>query len=162
MRAAGIIAIIIVVVIVVVVAIFGYQQYQERQAIEDLQFEVDGVRIEDVTLETADLNFTLRVTNPSGNQATIDRTNYTVYINNISLGTGENQERVTIPAGATVLIPQPFVANNSGAAQGAWQYLTDDQLEWRIVGTAYYDTILGTVSVDYERSGTTAGALSES
>lgn len=160
MRAAAIIAAIIVVIIVAVVAITGYQQYRERQAVEELQFEVDGVSIESVDLETAHLNFTLRVTNPSGNQATIDRTNYTVYINNISLGTSENQGRVTIPAGTTVLIPQPFVANNSGAAQGAWQYLTNDQVEWRIAGTAYYDTLLGTVSVNYERNGTTPGALS--
>lgn len=157
-RLLAIIISIIVIIAVVAVAIFGYQQYQERNALKDLQFSVSGVKIDSVNLTSASLNFTLKVTNPTANQATIDRTNYTIFINNVSLGTGQNQQKVTIPAGGTVFIPQPFMASNSGAAQSAWAFLTQDTVNWKIVGTAYFDTILGTASTGYSFSGTTAGA----
>jgi LEA14-like dessication related protein len=154
----AIIVSIIVIIAVVALAIFGYQQYQERNALKDLQMSISDVKIESVNLTSASLNFTLKVTNPTTNSATIDRTNYTVFINNVSLGTGENQQKVTIPAGGTAFIPQPFMASNSGVAQGAWNYLTQDTVDWRIVGTAYFDTFLGTVSTGYDFNGTTAGA----
>ncbi|MBI0582040.1 MAG: LEA type 2 family protein [Methanomassiliicoccales archaeon] len=151
---------IIVIVAVVVVAIFGYQQVQQREALRDIQISISDVKIESVNLSSASLNFTLRITNPSTNVATLDRTEYTIFINNVSLGTGQNQGKVTIPAGGTVFIPQPFIASNRGVAQGAWAFLTQDQVSWRIVGTAFFDTFLGTVSVGYDFSGTTAGVRS--
>jgi LEA14-like dessication related protein len=158
MKKMAILISIIVIVAVVIVAIFGYQQYQQRAALREIQISISDVKIESVNLTSASLNFTLKVTNPSTQEATLDRTVYTLFINNVSLGTGENQEKVTIPAGGTVFIPQPFMASNSGVAQGAWSFLTEDQVSWRMVGTAYFDTFLGTVSTGYEFNGTTAGA----
>lgn len=146
------------IIAVVAVAIFGYQQYQERNALKNIQISVSGVKIENVNLTSASLNFTLKIVNPNNTPATIDRTNYTVFINNVSLGTGQNQQKVTIPAGGTAFIPQPFVASNIGAAQSAWAFLTQAQVQWRLVGTAYFDTFLGTVSTGYDFSGTTSGA----
>jgi LEA14-like dessication related protein len=157
MRMITIIVTVIVIIAVAIAAIFVYQQYQQRDALKDIQITITDVKIESVNLSSASLNFTLKVTNPGTNPATLDRTNYTVFINNVSLGTGENQEKVTIPAGGTVFIPQPFIASNSGAAQGAWAYLTEDEVEWKLVGTAYFDTFLGTVSTGYDYNGTTAG-----
>lgn len=157
-RPMAIAVVVIVIIAAIALSVIGYQQYREREAVKDLQFSVSEVKIESVNLTTASLNFTLRITNPSSNAATIDRTTYAVSINNISLGNGENAEKVTIPAGGTVYVPQPFTASNSGTAQGAWAYLTQDTVEWRIVGTAYFDTFLGTVSAGYDYNGTTSGA----
>lgn len=157
-RAIAIIVSVIVIIAVIAVAIFGYQQYQERNALKNIQISVSGVKIDSVNLTSASLNFTLKVTNPNTSPATLDRTNYTLYINNVSLGTGQNQQKVTIPAGGTAFIPQPFTVSNTGAAQGAWAFLTQNQVQWRLVGTVYFDTFLGTVSTGYDFSGTTAGA----
>jgi LEA14-like dessication related protein len=151
---------IIVIIAVIAVAIFGYQQYQERNALRDIQISVSGVKIESVNLTSASLNFTLKVTNPSTTPATIDRTNYTVFINNVSMGSGQNQQKVTIPAGGTVFIQQPFMASNMGVAQSAWAFLTQDTVEWKLVGTVYFDTFLGTVSTGYNFNGTTPGVRS--
>ena len=119
-----------------------------------MQIGVDSIQVEDVDLTSADLIFHLRVANPNTNAVIIDRTDYTVMINNISLGSGQNQRTVTIPAGGSVVIPQPFTVSYEGAAQSIWSYLVQGGAEYRLVGTAYFDTLLGTVGVPYSLSGT--------
>jgi LEA14-like dessication related protein len=154
LKTVTIIAIVIVVIVVVGVAIFGYQQVQQREALKNIQISVDGIKVESINLSSASLNFSLRVTNPNTNPATIDRTDYTVFINNISLGSGQNLEKVTIPAGGSVVISQPFTVSYLGAAKSAWSYITQDGVSYNLVGTAYFDSFLGTVSVPYNISGT--------
>lgn len=156
-RGITITVIVIVIIALVVVGAFGYQQYQQRESLKNVQISVDGVRVESVNLSSANLNFSLRITNPNTNAATIDRTNYTVFINNISLGSGQNIETVTIPAGGSVVISQPFTVLYSGAAKSIWSYLTQGGANWKLVGTAYFDTMLGTVGVPYDLSGTIEG-----
>ena len=132
---------------------FGYQQYRQRASLENVEIGVDSVQVTDIDLTSADLIFQLRVTNPNTNAVTIDRTDYTVIINNISLGSGQNQRTVTIPAGGSVVIPQPFTVSYEGAAQSIWSYLVQGGAEYRLVGTAYFDTLLGTVGVPYNFTG---------
>lgn len=145
------------VVALVVVGAFAFQQYQQRESLRNVQISVDGVRVESVDLTSAGLNFSLRITNPNPNAVTIDRTDYTAFINNVSLGSGENLEAVTIPAGGSAVIPQLFTVSYSGAAQSVWSYLTQGEAGYRLVGTAYFDTFLGTVGVPYDISGTLGG-----
>ncbi|MBI0583443.1 MAG: LEA type 2 family protein [Methanomassiliicoccus sp.] len=154
MRTGLIIITIIIVIILAVAGIFVYQQYQQRNALNDIKITVDGVKVEGVSLSSASLNFTLRITNPSTTAATLDRTDYTVFINNVSLGSGQNLQKVTVPAGGSVVISQPFNVSYSGAAQGVWSYITGGGGEWRMVGTAYFDSFLGTVGVPYNITGT--------
>ncbi|MDW5564141.1 MAG: LEA type 2 family protein [Methanomassiliicoccus sp.] len=146
----------IIIVVIAVVGVFGYQQFQQRDALRNIQVSVDGVSVESLNLSTAVLNVSLRFTNPTTNMATLDRTDYTLFINNVSLGTGQNLEKVNIPAGGSVVVSQPFNVSYSGAAQTAWSYLTNNVINWRLVGTAYFDTFLGTVSVPYDLTGSTS------
>jgi LEA14-like dessication related protein len=144
-----VVIVIIVVIAVAALGIFGYQQVQQREALKNIQMSVDGVKVESINLSSATLNFTLRITNPNTNAATIDRTDYTVIINNVTLGSGQNLEKVTIPAGGSVVIPQPFTVSYSGAARTVWSTITQGGADWNLVGTAYFDSFLGTVSVPY-------------
>lgn len=155
MKIITIVVIIIVVIAVAALGIFGYQQVQQRDALRNVQMSVDGVKVESVNLSSATLNFTLRVTNPNTNAATIDRTDYTVIINNVTLGNGQNLQKVTIPAGGSVVIPQPFTVSYTGAAKTVWSYITQGGADWNLVGTAYFDTFMGTVSVPYNITSTT-------
>ncbi len=157
MKRTTIAIIAIVIIILVAAGAFGYQQYQQRASLKNVQIAVDGVQVEGVNLTSASLIFSLRITNPNTNAVTIDRTDYTVFINNISLGSGQNQEKVTIPAGGSLVIPQPFNVSYSGAAQSVWSYITQGGAEYRLVGTAYFDTLLGTVGVPYDITGTLEG-----
>ncbi len=100
MKGTTIAIIAIVIIILVAAGAFGYQQYQQRASLKNVQIAVDGVQVEGVNLTSASLIFSLRITNPNTNAVTIDRTDYTGFINNISLGSGQNQEKVTIPAEA--------------------------------------------------------------
>ena len=153
MRGATIVIVAIIIIVLVVAGAFGYQQYQQRASLKNVQIGVEGVQVESVNLTSASLVFSLRITNPNTNAVTIDRTNYTVFINNISLGSGQNQQKVTIPAGGSVVISQPFNVSYTGAAQSVWSYITQGKGEYRLVGTAYFDTLLGTVGVPYDLRG---------
>ena len=158
MRRGTTIAIVAIVIIVLVAAgAFGYQQYQQRASLRNVQIGVDGVQVESANLTSASLIISLRITNPNTNAVTIDRTDYTLFINNISLGSGQNQQMVTIPAGGSAVIPQPFTVSFSGAAQSIWSYIVQGGVEYRLVGTAYFDTLLGTVGVPYDINGTLEG-----
>lgn len=152
-----IVIVVIAIIIVAAVGVWGYQQVKQREALQNIQMSVDGVKVESINLTSATLNFSLRVTNPNTNAATIDRTDYTVIINNVTLGSGQNLEQVTIPAGGSVVIPQPFTVSYTGAAKTVWTTLTQGGADWNLVGTAFFDTPLGTVSVPYNFTGTTKG-----
>jgi LEA14-like dessication related protein len=154
MKKRYLIIVVLIVAVIIIAAVFGYQQVRQRQALEDIQISFAGVTIESISLTSASLNFTVRMTNPSTTTAILDRTDYTVFINNASLGSGQNLEQVTIPAGGSVLIPQPFIISYSGAIQGIWNAIKAGQVDWRLVGVAYFDWFFFTVSVPYEFSGT--------
>jgi LEA14-like dessication related protein len=156
-----IVIVVIVVIILAVVGVFAYQQVQQREALRNIKVSVEGFKVESVTLSSATVNFSLRFTNPNSNPATLDRTDFTVYINNISVGSGQNLQKVTIPAGGSAVIPIPFTFSYTGVAQSLFTVLQQALqqggvgLEWRLVGTAFFDSPLGTVSVPYDFSGTT-------
>ncbi len=149
-----IVIVVVVVIILAVVGVFGYQQVQQRDALKNIQYSLNGVQVESINLSSATLNLSLLLTNPNSNPATLDRTDFTVFINNISLGSGQNLQKVTIPAGASQDVQILFTVLYKGAAITAWSYLTTRNAEWRLVGTAYFDTLLGTVSVPYNITST--------
>jgi LEA14-like dessication related protein len=146
--------IVIVVVAALVVGAFGYQQVRQRQALEDIKISVDGVSIVSISLTSATLNISLRFTNPTTTPATLDRTDYTLFINNVNVGSGQNVQQVVIPAGGSLVVPQIFTVSYSGGLQGIWSILQQGGGEWRLVGTAFFDTFLGTVAVPYDLTGT--------
>jgi len=143
-----------VVIIIVIVGIFAYQQISQREALRNIQVSLDGVKIDSINLTSATLNFTLRLTNPNTNPATLDRTVFTVYINNNNLGTGQTLQKTTIPAGGSELVQIPFTVSYSGAALSVWAALTQGSFDYKVVGTAYFDSLFGTVSVPYTFTGT--------
>ena len=147
---------VILVIAILLVGIISYELIQQRRALEDVQVSVDGVELVSLNLTSATLNISLRFTNPNTNAATLDRTDYTLYINNINVGSGQNLEKATIPAEGSLVIPQLFTISYSGGLQTIWTFLQQGGADWRLVGTAYFDTFLGTVSVPYDLTGTTA------
>jgi LEA14-like dessication related protein len=151
----GTIALLVVALIIaIVVGALGYQQVQQRRALENIQVSVDGVKLVSLNSSSATLNISLRFTNPNTNAAILDRTDYTLYINDINVGSGQNLEKTTIPAGGSVVIPQLFTISYSGGLQTIWSLIQQGGADWRLVGTAYFDVFLGTVSVPYDLNGT--------
>ncbi len=146
---------VIVVIVIVIVAAFGYQAYAQRNALRDIKVSVDSVRVDSISLSSATLNITFRFTNPTTTTATLDRTDFTIFINGNLLGSGQNLQKTQIPAGGSTAIPIPFIVQYTGAAQSAWTFLTQGQANYTITGTAFFDTVLGTASVPYTFSGTT-------
>ncbi len=155
MRRIWIVVAVIVVIGIVIIAAFGYQAYAQRNALRDIQVSVDRVRVDSVSLTSATLNITFRFTNPTTTTATLDRTDFTILINGNLLGSGQNLQKVQIPAGGSTTVPIPFTVSYTGAAQSAWSFLTQGGANYTITGTAFFDNVFGTVSVPYTFSGTT-------
>jgi hypothetical protein len=66
------------------------------------------------------------------------------------VGDGEITEKVDIAPGATRTVTSPFDLSYSGAIQSVWSYIVSGgKITWKIVGTAYIDTQLGTLTVPF-------------
>ena len=154
MKRVTITLLVVAITIAFVIGVLGYQQVKQRQALENIQVSVDGVKLVSLNSSSATLNISPRFTNPNTNAAILDRTDYTLYINNINVGNGQNLEKATIPAEGSVVIPQLFTISYSGGLITIWSLIQQGGADWRLVGTAYFDTFLGTVNVPYDLYGT--------
>ena len=140
----------VVVIVVLAAAALGVGLWITRQ-IEPLQVSFDGVSVKSIGLTSATLNIRLKIYNPNTMiTATLLRADYDLYGNNIHLGNGVIPQRVDIPAGGTRTVATDFDLSYSGAARGLWSALKEGGVSWRITGTAYFDTPIGTINVPFD------------
>jgi LEA14-like dessication related protein len=143
----------VIAIIVVAVAVGGfyiYSEIQKRQALKNVEVSISDIEVVDVGITAAKLNVKLQLHNPNTVTATLDRADYTLYGNDIYVGNGEITEKVDIPAGATRTVTSPFDLSYSGAVQSVWTYIVSGgKITWRVIGTAYIDTPLGTLTVPF-------------
>ena len=144
------VALAVVVIIAVAVGFYIYSEFQKRQALENVEVSLSDIEVQSVGLTTAALNVKLKFYNPNSVTATLDRVDYSLYGDEIYVGDGEITEKVDIAPGGTRTVTSPFTLSYSGAIQTVWNYLVaEDQITWRVVGTAYIDTPLGTLTVPF-------------
>lgn len=143
--------------ILIVAAVIGgvlvYQEYQKRDALRDIIIEAEGLQVEGLSLTSADLTLSVKLTNPNSVTATLDRANFTIFLENQTLGEGSVTTTVEIPPGGSRTLDIPFGLNYSDAIMSAWVYLTQETTTWRAVGTAHVATPLGTLDIPFNLSG---------
>jgi LEA14-like dessication related protein len=149
-RKLALAVVVLIVVVVVACAFYVYSEIQKRQALKNVEISLSDVEVVNVGITTAKLNVKLQFYNPNSVTATLDRAHYTLYGNNTYVGDGEITEKVDIAPGATRTVTSPFDLSYSGAIQSLWSYIVSGgKITWRIVGTAYIDTPLGTLTVPF-------------
>ncbi|MCH8914409.1 MAG: LEA type 2 family protein [Thaumarchaeota archaeon] len=144
---------IIIVPIILVILYFGFQFFQQevsqREALKDVEISLDGVNVNSVGFTSATLELRFRMYNPNAVTATLDRADYEVYGNDISLGNGNISQRIDIQSRETRTVTTIFDASYGGAASVLISAIREGNVNWRIGGTAYYDTPLGSITVPF-------------
>ena len=140
-----------IVVIIVAFASLGIsQEIQQRKALENIQISFDGVNVKDIGFSGATLDLVFRMYNPNDITATLDRADYDLFLNDNYVGTGQIFQRVDIPAFSSRTVHSEFNLSFGGVAQSLVSALIEGKTTWRVSGTAYYDTLLGTINVPFD------------
>ena len=150
MGKAGTISIVVVVAIVIVVGMFVYTESAQRKAFEDVQISFVDVGIKNAGFTSATLDLVIQMHNPNNITATLDSTNYNIWMNNNYLGNGVIFERVDIPPFSTRNVHTDFEVSYLGVAASVVDALLGGQTTWRMSGVAYYDTVFGTIDVPFD------------
>lgn len=100
-----------------------------------------------------DLFIRLSIYNPNNYvTATLDQMDYTVYANNIAIGTGRFTGRTDIPPGGTRMVSTTYRADLRTAPAVIISAIVSGDITWKIRGTAYIDTPLGTLITPFDIS----------
>lgn len=139
----------VILIVICVTGIYIYSNLQ-KEAIENVEVSLSDIQVQSVGLTTAKLNLKLSIYNPNNIGVFLDRVNYTLYGNNIRIGSGLINERVSIPPKAAANISSLFEFSYSGAIQAVWNsLLTGERISWKVNGTAYIDTPVGSLSFPF-------------
>ena len=147
---------IIVLGIFVIAVILGIMllnivvEVEKRKALENIQIELVDISIQNIGFSGVDLDVSLDMYNPNDVTATLDRSEYKLWFNENYLGEGRIQQETEIPSFTSKQIHTKFNLSYSDVGKTIVSTLTEEQRVWRIMGTAYYDSILGTIDVPFD------------
>jgi LEA14-like dessication related protein len=145
--------VVVVVLLLLTVAGVAYYEYAKREALRSCQISIADVSVKSLGPTSTRLEIKLNIYNPNSIPATLDRASYSLYANEVYLGNGTITRKYDIPPGSTVTIVTPFELSYPGALQTIWSYITKGgKAVWRMKGTAYIDTPLGTLSIPFDIS----------
>jgi len=125
-------------------------EVEQRKALQNVEISFDGVGNVDPGLTSARLDLVLRMYNPNDITATLDRADFDLWGNENYLGNGVINKRVDIPPFASRTVHTDFELDYGGIGSLIWSTLTASNMTWRIAGTAYYDTPLGTIDIPFD------------
>jgi len=148
-KKVAVVAVILVALVLGTVGLWFAQQVRQREALRTVQISFDEADVKNVGLTSATLLVKLRMYNPNSITATLDRANYDLWGNGNHLGSGVISERTDIPPGSTRTVATDFDLSYVGTAGVIWSAQKEGRVSWRITGTAYFDTPLGTMSVPF-------------
>jgi LEA14-like dessication related protein len=146
-------AFIVAGVVIIILAGLGFyfiNEIQQREALRNVEVSVYDVAVESIGFTSATLKIKLKMFNPNSITATLDRADYNLYGNDILVGSGVIPTRVDIPAHSSTIITTTFDLSYSGAAKVIWSALPTGKVTWKIKGTAYFDTPVGSITVPFE------------
>ena len=149
-KIAIIVAIAISAVFVTYLSTLTFTEIEQRKALEDVQISFHAATLQDIGFSGATLDLALEMYNPNDIIATLDKADYDVWFNDNFLGHGFTHERVDIPPLTSKIVHTEFDLDFSGAGQSIISALTQGEATWRLAGTAYYDTVIGTLNIPFD------------
>lgn len=141
---------IVTAVIVTYVAVFAFTEIEQRKALEDIQISFHDASLQDIGFSGATVTLSLSMYNPNDITATLDRVDYDLWFNENHLASGVTHERLDIPPLTSRVATTDFDLDFGGAGRAIISAITEGEASWRISGTAYYDTIFGTMNIPFD------------
>ncbi len=125
---------------------------KERLAIKECKFTILSANAYDFTFSNLKLDFELKVQNPNKVDATLDRLDYTFYINQTDVFSGTTGKGIKIPAGKSEKFTTTITLEYSKIGDAIVEALKFKKAEYKIKARAYIKTRLGEISYPVEVS----------
>lgn len=119
------------------------------QLVEPIKVKVPDVSVKNMTLTRADLNVTVRVTNPNKISATVSKLKYNIVINEKSVASGTYVKDVEIPADGTTQTVVPIEVSNADLVKFLAKTVFTKGSKYRAKG----EVSVGPLSVPFDESG---------
>lgn len=122
--------------------------------IEEPGVTMTGVDLHGISTEGLELHLLVDVENPNGFGADISQLEYRVFLDNIKVAEGLQEDAVAVPAESTVAVEIPFTIVWSGVDKGLKKLLDGEEHDWRVGGSVRLNK--GAISrvFDFSESGT--------
>lgn len=123
-----------------------YQAYMQRSAIRNAEFSIRNVQFLGLDLLGANILLTLQLENPTDTPIEMDRMQYTLFVNDARAFQGEVAQKILVPPrqGRPLPIRINLVYRDLGTQMR--QLLLQQRIKsWRLEGTAFFDTPVGTL-----------------
>lgn len=119
------------------------------QLVEPIKVKVPDVSVKKMTLTRADLNVTLRVTNPNKIAATVSKLKYDIMINDQSVASGTYAKDVEIPADGTTQTVVPIEVSNTDLVKFLAKTVFTKGSKYRAKG----EVSVGPLSIPFDERG---------
>jgi LEA14-like dessication related protein len=131
------------------------KQIQGRYNLINCDFSIDSVEpklhvnLADITQSTVDLVINTVIRNPNDSEVILDKMAFDLYVDDALLTTGSQAWQLNVPAGAKKTFPIVTSLGYStvvGAGPALWDRINGKTATYRIDGTIYLDTPVGSFS----------------
>lgn len=123
----------------------------ERENIKNCNFELDGVRMSNVTLNGITLDFAVNVENINTGKVVLERFDYTAYANKEKLLEGSSPQQVEFAAGQKKTVTISGAINFKDLRSGVREILTKGKdVSYQLLGTVYLSTIFGEIPFGFK------------
>lgn len=123
-----------------------YQAYVQRTAIRNAEFSIRNVQFLGLDLVGANILLTLQLQNPTDTAIEMDRMAYTLFVNGARAFQGEVTQKILVPPRQGRPLPIRISVVYADLGTQLRQLLLQQRVNsWRMEGTAYFDTPVGTL-----------------
>ncbi|MEO0138213.1 MAG: LEA type 2 family protein [candidate division WOR-3 bacterium] len=122
----------------------------ERMTIRECRFTLISVSAYDFTFSDMKVDFELKVQNPNKTNATLDKLDYTFYVNQTAVFSGTTGQGLKIPAGKSANFTTTITLEYTKIGQALVEAIRFKTASYQIKARAYIKTMLGEISYPVE------------
>ncbi len=132
--------------------LFFCSSIRERLAIRECKFSFISATAYDFTFSDMKVDFDLKVQNPNNVDATLDRLEYTLYVNQTDVFSGTTGKGLKVPAGKSANFTTTITLEYTKVGQAIVEALRLKTASYSIRARAYIKTLIGELSYPVEIS----------
>jgi len=119
---------------------------KERLAVKECKFSFVSANPYDFTFSDLKIDFELKVQNPNNVDATLDKLDYTFYVNQTDVFSGTTGKGLKVPAGKSENLTTTITLEYTKIGQTIVEALRFKAASYNIKAKAYIKTIIGEIS----------------
>jgi LEA14-like dessication related protein len=117
-----------------------------RTQLQNCEFRLASTSIKEITLSYMRIAINIDVTNPNKIDVVLDRMRFDLYVNEQNVANGTSNLKTRIPSGSSARISPVVTLDYARVGAAIITTIKNLGAEYKIVGTVYFDTPLGTAS----------------